>query len=230
MVDMVDTDDAMDRVPCPQPWRKADGTVNPAGDPAGRVLTAEVDGTRGLLLPVRQSTTAAVAVLAVLGVALLVLAAFLFAAGGVVAVIGGVLAVLFGLLVVISCVAALRKPRTAAGLLLTPDGLLLNWATPPVRLPWAQVREVRPVAVRLGRANTSASLNYLGVVTADPDAAGERHRGQAERFGKDLAFALSTRTLLVDQLVALRALTHYLDHPEHRAELGTGAAVTRLHG
>ncbi|OLR91494.1 hypothetical protein [Actinokineospora bangkokensis] len=214
----------------PPAWRKPDGTANPGGDPTGRARQAEIGGETGLLLPTRQAGAGAGIGLLVLGALLVVGAVFLVLSENTLVAVGGWVLGLLGALFVAAGVFALRGGTRAVGVLLTPEHVVLNWSPPPVKVPWSQVREVRPVAIRFGRANTRPTANYLGVATVTEGVAGGRHRSLAARFSRDLSAAVPMRLMLVDQLVVLRAFHHYLAHPDDRAELATPAAVERVHG
>ncbi|CRK58986.1 hypothetical protein [Alloactinosynnema sp. L-07] len=213
---------------CPQPWRAPDGTVHSSGVPDGKVATVEEEGGGGLLLPSRQARVAAGVVLVILGLVFGGLAAFLIVRGGMPTSLGGgVLGVLALLLLAAGVFALRRKPRTT-GILLTPDHVVINWVHPAVRLAWDDITEIRPLGLRIGRANTGLSHNYVGVVSRQSDAANVRMRKVAARFGKDVTCALPMRSLDVDQLVVLHTLTFYLDNPDSRAELAGPDAVRRV--
>ncbi|WP_424188898.1 hypothetical protein ACOBQX_11350 [Actinokineospora sp. G85] len=206
------------------PWRDQEPV------PTGRVVSAEVDGKRGLLIPVRQAKTQAGIILLIVGLVFLGLAAWGLTGGASFGVVAGVAAALIGLLLFASGVFALRKPKGHNGLLLSPEGMTLAWFPPTVTVPWEQVTDVRPVVLRMGKSKGALVHNYLGVAATPRDAAGSRLRGTAARFAPDLAFVIAMRTVAVDQRLVLKAVRHYHTNPGDRAELGTDAAVTRVHG
>jgi hypothetical protein len=202
--------------------------MHSSGEPGGLVATVEEDGGQGLLLPSRQARVAAGVLLVVVGLALGGLTAYLIIHGGVPATLGGVVLGVLGLLLIAAGVFALRrKPRTT-GILLTPEHLVINWVHPAVRVPWDDITEIRPLGMRIGRANTGPSHNYIGVVSRESDAANTRMRKLAAKFGKDVTCALPMRSLDIDQLVVLHTLAFYLDNPDARAELGGQDAVRRV--
>ncbi|WP_436501926.1 hypothetical protein [Actinokineospora sp. HUAS TT18] len=213
---------------CPQPWRAPDGTVHSSGVPGGQVSTVAEDGGGGLLLPSRQARVAAGVLLVVAGLALGGVTALLIVFGGVIAMFGAVVFGILGLLLLAAGVFALRrKPRTT-GVLLTPEHVVINWVHPAVRVPWSDISEIRPLCLRIGRANTGPSQNFVGVVSHNSETMNTRMRKAAEKFGKDVACALPMRSLDVDQLVVLHTLTFYLDNPDARAELAGPDAVRRV--
>ncbi|GAA3054447.1 hypothetical protein [Actinokineospora globicatena] len=221
----------MDRVhalPCPQPWRKTDGSPNPAGAPTGAAATVETDGAAGLLLPTRPATVAAGVVLVLIGLALAVPGGLLIAGGGGLAVFAGVVLGLLGLLLLAAGVFALTRKQGDSGIVLTPEHVVLTWVRPVVRVPWTTITEVRPLALRVGRTKGALSQNYLGLAARDHDVTGDRMRKVAVRFGPDLVCAVPMRTLNLDQLVVLHALRFYLANPQHRAELAGEDAVRRV--
>ncbi|GLW95895.1 hypothetical protein [Actinokineospora globicatena] len=221
----------MDRVhalPCPQPWRKTDGSPNPAGAPTGAAATVETEGAAGLLLPTRPATVAAGVVLVLIGLALAVPGGLLIAGGGGLAVFAGVVLGLLGLLLLAAGVFALTRKQGDSGIVLTPEHVVLTWVRPVVRVPWTTITEVRPLALRVGRTKGALSQNYLGLAARDHDVTGDRMRKVAVRFGPDLVCAVPMRTLDLDQLVVLHALRFYLANPQHRAELAGEDAVRRV--
>ncbi|RLK55348.1 hypothetical protein CLV68_4833 [Actinokineospora cianjurensis] len=221
----------MDRVhalPCPQPWRRTDGSPNPAGVPSGVVATVEAEGAAGLLLPTRPATVAAGVVLVLVGLGLAVPGGLLIAGGGGLAVVGGVVLGLLGLLLLAAGVFALTRKQRDSGIVLTPEHVVLTWVRPVVRVPWASITEVRPLALRVGRSKGALSQNYLGFAARDHDVTGDRMRKVAVKFGPDLVCAVPMRTLDLDQLVVLHALRFYLANPHHRAELTGDDAVRRV--
>ncbi|WP_146108410.1 hypothetical protein V5P93_001604 [Actinokineospora auranticolor] len=221
--------DRAETLPCPQPWRRADGTPNPAGSPAGDALTVAADGSPGLLLPSRPATIAAAVVLIVAGLVLGGSAALLIVNGGGLAATAGVVLALLGLLLLAAGVFALTRKQREVGIVLTPDHVVLNWVRPEVRLPWEAITEFRPVSLRLGRSGNANRQNYLGVAAHHHHVeVDSRMRKVAVRFGPDLVCAVPMRTVDLDQLVVLHTLRFYLDNPGHRAELAGGDAVARV--
>jgi hypothetical protein len=212
---------------CPQPWRAADGSPRPSGTPTGAPVTVDDEAGTGLLLPSRQVRVAAGVILIVIGAGLGV-AGGLMITHGVAATLGGVVLGVLGLLLLAAGAFSLRRKHHTTGILLTPEQVVLNWVHPAIRLPWQDITEIRPLGLRVGRARTSLSHNYLGVVTRDHDSGNVRMRKVASKFGKDLACALPMRTIDVDQLVVLHTVTFYLDNPDARAELAGPDAVLRV--
>ena len=220
--------DAMETLPCPQVWRRPDGTPRQDSVPTGAVCTVATASETGLLFPTKGTRRAAAFVLVGVGVVLALLSGFLVTADPVIAVVGGVVLGLLGVLLIAAGLFALRHRPLTTGLLLTPDGLSLTWLRPVVRLPWDAVHEIRPLTLRMGRSADAPSRNYLGVVSRGKPDVGDRMRKIALRFGPDVACAVPVGTLDVDQLVVLHTLAYYRDHPEARAELAGDAAVLRV--
>ncbi|WP_139190568.1 hypothetical protein [Actinokineospora iranica] len=215
-------------LPCPQPWRTPDGAPNAGKTPTGSARIVDADGAPGLLLPSRPTTVAAGVLLIVVGACFAVLGGLLIAGESVIGAVGGVVLGLLGVLLLAAGGFALRRKPRAVGIVLTPDHVVLNWLRPVVRLPWTSIIEIRPLALRMGRARTAPTRNYLGVVCREPGVVDERTRKAAARFGKDLACAVSMRSVDLDQLVVLHTLRFYLDNPPARAELAGEQAVVRV--
>ncbi|WP_157440601.1 hypothetical protein [Actinokineospora inagensis] len=209
-------------LPCPQPWRNAAGTANPAGAPA----TVEADGVPGLLLPSRTKTVAAGVILLVVGLVFGTLGGLLIAGGTLLVGIGGGILGVLGVMLAAAGVFALTRKQRAVGIVLTQEHIVLNWVRPAVRLPWATITEVRPLALRAGQSSPSRS--YLGLAARDLSHATEGMRRLAVKFGPDLACAVQMTTMDVDQLLVLHTLRYYLANPGARAELTGEEAVRRV--
>ncbi|MCP2269904.1 hypothetical protein [Actinokineospora diospyrosa] len=221
----------MDRahaLPCPQPWRTTDGSPNPAGAPGGAATSVLTEGATGLLLPTRPTTLAAGVVLVLVGLLLAVPGGLLIAFGATLAVVAGVVLGLLGVLLLAAGVFALTRKQRDNGIVLTPEHVLLTWVRPVVQVPWSTITEVRPLSLRMGRAKTAPSQNYLGIAARDHAVTGERMRKVAVRFGPDLVAAVPMRTLDLDQLVVLHALRYYHANPHARTELTGADAVRRI--
>ncbi|WP_285508294.1 hypothetical protein [Actinokineospora sp. NBRC 105648] len=215
-------------LPCPQPWRRTDGTPNPAGTPSGAVAVVRTDDAAGVLLPSRPAAVAAGVVLVLVGLAMAVPGGLLIAGGPTLAVVAGVVLGLLGLLLLAAGVFALTRKQRDVGILLTPEHVVLNWVRPAVRVPWGSITEIRPLALRMGRKRGALSQNYLGVAAHEHSEEAERMRKVATRFGPDLLCAVSMRTVNVDQLVVLHTLRYYLANPSARTELAGEDAVQRI--
>ncbi len=216
-------------LPCPLPWRGPDGTPNPVKRTTGTATITEVDGVAGLLIPTRQPSRAAGIVLVVVGLVLGGLAALLFVLGGVALGFGGGVLGLLGLLLLLAGAFSLRGKPKKVGIVLTPGDVVLTWLRPVVRVPWDAISEVRPLAVRLGKARTSASRHYVGLIAKDVPVA-DRVRALAAKFGKDVTCVIAMGMMNIDQLVVLTILRYYRDNPDARAELGGPDAVRRVAG
>ncbi|SDH46601.1 hypothetical protein SAMN05192558_102191 [Actinokineospora alba] len=215
-------------LPCPRPWRAADGSPQPSGTPTGAATAATFDGVPGLLIPARQARVAAGVVLIIVGLGLGGLSALLIIRGGVGPTLGAVVLGILGVLLLLAGFFALKRKQRMVGILLTPDHVALTWVHPVVRLPWHDITEIRPLSLRIGRSKTAPTQNYLGLITTDAAAADTRMRKVAAKFGRDVACAVPMRTMDIDQLVVLHSLRFYLENPDARAELSGDDAVRRV--
>lgn len=215
-------------LPCPQPWRAADGSAQPSGMPTGAAAAARFDGVPGLLIPARQARVAAGVVLILVGLALGGLAALLIMRGGVGPTVGAVVLGILGVLLLAAGFFALKRKQRTVGILLTPDHIALTWVHPVVRLDWQDITEIRPLSLRIGRSRTGPTQNYLGIICTNARAADTRMRKVAAKFGPDVACAVPMRSMNLDQLVVLHTLRFYLENPDARAELAGDDAVRRV--
>lgn len=183
--------------------------------------TVEVDGLRGTLLPVNPPRRTLLVVLAVVGAGLLLGAGVLVYAavteGVWINLIGVALLGSTGGILMLGVAGGLRSLRTPArGILMTPAGVQMRTERVSELVPWEEIVRVRDHWTR-------APLS--GLPTPD------------DQIQAKLSLETSTDVPLLPVQTGLMgmppaqfrdALRHYLDHPEHRAELTSEQAVHRI--
>ncbi|WP_298322593.1 hypothetical protein [Haloactinopolyspora sp.] len=206
-----------------------------------RAVRIDIDGVRtaGIRFAVRPPSRPVSITLVVAGLGFVALggtaAVLALRDGMATGIIGFVVLAGLGSIFLLGGLAGLRSSRTDLGVDLTESHVVVGLGFDRLAVPWDDIARIDATTLRYtGRLGMRGQVQHWLLIVGTPSSPLVRRRREHPRMlGRavgwvtgDAVVAMPTGRLGSDPVVVFHALRHYLERPDERIHLRTGAAAT----